>query len=87
MRRNGLLLVALGAGAFWASRQPGGLPGTWQRLQQGARDIAAGQDPRAVGKRFIAGTDEEPAGMYAAEADEELTGVDQPYRDMVSSGI
>ena len=81
--KKGLILVALGAGAYWASRQPGGLPGTWKRLKQGARDIAAGQDPMAVGRRFIQGRDEEPAGIYTEEpqAASSMGTVQAPYRD------
>ncbi len=86
MRRDALFLAALGAGAYWASRQPGGIPGTWKRLQQGVRDIAAGQDPRAVGKRFIAGRDEEPAGMLleAVPATPDLA-PQEPYSYQVST--
>jgi hypothetical protein len=65
MRKNFWFLAAAGAAAYWASRQPGGINGTWRRLQQGARDVAAGQDPLAVGRRFLRGTDEEPAGHEA----------------------
>lgn len=87
--RNRWMWVALGAGAYWASKQPGGIPGTWKRLQQGVKDIAAGQDPQAVGRRFIAGRDEEPAGMYTEEPGTTTsTGEFQsPYRDYVSGGV
>jgi len=89
MRRGqGLLIAAVvgGAGALWAARQPGGISGTCRRLQQGVRDVQAGQDPAAVCKRFLAGTDEEPAGNYANEAVAmDLTGFQEPYRDQLSS--
>lgn len=86
--KRGLMIAALaGAGVYWASRQRGGINGTWGRLRQGARDIAAGQDPLAVGRRFLAGTDEEPAGYYTEEAEtlSELGPPQSPYRDYVSS--
>jgi hypothetical protein len=72
--------------AYWASRQPGGIKGTWDRLQQGFRDIQAGQDPMAVGKRFISGGTEEPAGVYTQEPDMTTSagGYQEPYRDYVS---
>ncbi|HEU4751511.1 MAG TPA: hypothetical protein VFU47_00285, partial [Armatimonadota bacterium] len=84
---RGLLVGAAIAGAaYWASRQPGGIKGTIDRLQQGFRDIQAGQDPVAVGKRFFRGGTEEPAGMYTNDPDVEAapTGFQQPYRDYVS---
>jgi hypothetical protein len=84
--KRGLWFAAAAGAAYWASRQPGGISGTWRRLQQGVRDIGAGQDPRAVGKRFLSGRDEEPALGYEepAVAEPAVTGVQQPYRDMVS---
>lgn len=63
--KKGILLAALAGGAayYWASQQPGGCSGTWDRFVQGVQDIQAGQDPVAVGKRFFGGSVEEPAGM------------------------
>jgi hypothetical protein len=40
---------------YWASRQPGGIPGTWQRLKRAANDIKNGAEPMAVGRRFVRG--------------------------------
>ena len=86
MKKAALGAIVVGAGAYWASRQPGGIAGTWGRLVQGVRDVAAGQDPRAVGKRFLAGTDEEPAGVYTQEAlpASVMGGYQWPDRDMAS---
>lgn len=89
MSKRGVLVAAAAAGAaYWASRQPGGIPGTWSRFRQGLRDIGAGQNPLSVGKRFLAGHDEEPAGLYAEEpaTEPEVTGFQQPYQDYVTSG-
>jgi len=78
----------MGGAVYWASRQPGGIGGTWGRLCQGLRDVAAGQNPLAVGKRFFAGRDQEPAGLYAEEpaAEPALTGFQQPYQDYLTPG-
>ena len=80
------MAAALGGAAYWASKQPGGIKGTWDRMQQGFRDIQAGQDPMRVGKRFISGRDEEPAGMYTEETTAYTPGVtyQEPYRDMMT---
>jgi hypothetical protein len=40
---------------FWASRQPGGISGTWNRLKAAANDIKGGADPMSAGRRFIRG--------------------------------
>jgi hypothetical protein len=90
MKKGVLLGAAVAGAAYWASRQPGGIPGTWGRLQQGVRDVAAGQDPLAVGKRFLRGGDEEPAGVYDTEPDAHaalpaLGQPQQPYRDYVTA--
>jgi hypothetical protein len=39
----------------WASKQPGGIPGTWERLKQAVSDIRNGADPVAAGRRFARG--------------------------------
>jgi hypothetical protein len=51
------LWVAAGAAGvlYWASRQPGGIPGTWERLKRAANDIKNGADPMAAGRRFVRG--------------------------------
>jgi hypothetical protein len=88
MRRGMMLGAAIGAGLYyWASKQPGGCQATWDRFMQGMRDVGAGQDPIAVGKRFFAGSTEEPAGVYTAETapDTNVAHGQQPYRDMVTS--
>jgi len=90
MKKGLLIGAALGAGAYWASRQPGGVTGTWGRLQQGVRDVMSGQDALAVGKRFLAGQDQERADVYMGSDDSKRTeGLlqPQPYQDMVSSGV
>ncbi len=89
MTKRGMLVAVTAAGAaYWASRQPGGIPGTWSRFRQGLRDIGAGQNPLAVGKRFLAARDEEPAGLYEDQpaAEPAVTGFQQPYQDYVTSG-
>lgn len=89
-RGQGLLTAAvIGGAAYWASKQPGGIKGTFQRAQQGFRDIMAGQDPRQVGKRFLSGHDEEPAGYYTEEpaTTTEQHTFQQPYRDQMSTGF
>jgi hypothetical protein len=53
---RGLLGAAAVVGSlFWASRQPGGLPGTWKRLKTAANDIKNGTDPMTAGRRFVRG--------------------------------
>lgn len=84
MRKTLLLAGLVGAG-YWASRQPGGVPGTLRRLTQGLKDVAAGQDPAGVWRRFVRGTDEEPAGFYTEDAVPSTAGGYQtPYRDFES---
>jgi hypothetical protein len=39
----------------WASKQPGGIPGTWMRLKRAANDIRNGADPVEAGRRFVRG--------------------------------
>ncbi|MFN3652233.1 MAG: hypothetical protein ACK47B_21860 [Armatimonadota bacterium] len=87
--RGLLTMAALGGAAYWASKQPGGIKGTIDRARQGFRDIMAGQDPRQVGKRFMSGRDEEPAGYYTEEptVTTEQQTFQQPYRDQVSTGF
>lgn len=84
MRKTLLLAGLVGAG-YWASKQPGGVPGTLRRLTQGLKDVAAGQDPQAVWRRFVRGTDEEPAGYYTEEPLSAAAGAyPNPYRDYES---
>jgi len=52
-------VALIGAGLYWASRQPGGIPGTWERLKRAVDDIRNGADPMAAGRRFVSG--ESPA--------------------------
>jgi hypothetical protein len=52
--------AAIIGGLYWASRQPGGIRGTWQRCKGAISDIRNGEDPMAVGRRFIQG-DKAPA--------------------------
>jgi hypothetical protein len=47
--------AAVVGGLYWASRQPGGLSGTWNRLKTAAKEIKNGADPMATGRRFIRG--------------------------------
>jgi len=47
--------AAVVGGLYWASRQPGGLPGTWSRLKSAMNDIKKGADPMATGRRFVKG--------------------------------
>ncbi len=47
--------AALMGGLYWASRQPGGLKGTWGRIQGAVGDIKNGADPMDTGRRFIRG--------------------------------
>jgi hypothetical protein len=47
--------AALMGGLYWASRQPGGLKGTWNRLKTAAKEIRQGADPMAAGRRFVSG--------------------------------
>jgi hypothetical protein len=47
--------AAVVGGLYWASRQPGGLSGTWNRLKGAANDIKGGADPMSVGRRFVRG--------------------------------
>jgi hypothetical protein len=47
--------AAVVGGLYWASRQPGGIPGTWRRLKAAVQEIKSGADPMAAGRRFIRG--------------------------------
>ncbi len=40
---------------YWASRQPGGIPGTWERLKRAVNDVRSGADPVAAGRGFVRG--------------------------------
>jgi len=40
---------------YWASKQPGGIPGTWERLKGAVDDVRNGADPVAAGRRFVRG--------------------------------
>jgi hypothetical protein len=51
----------IGGGLYWASRQPGGISGTWQRLKRTVGDIKNGADPMAAGRQFVAGESPAPA--------------------------
>jgi hypothetical protein len=55
MPRGLLGAAALMGGLYWASRQPGGLPGTWNRLRSAVNDIKNGADPMSTGRRFVKG--------------------------------
>jgi hypothetical protein len=55
MPRGLLGAAAVVGGLYWASRQPGGLPGTWNRLKSAVSDIKNGADPMATGRRFVKG--------------------------------
>ena len=55
MPRGLLGAAAVVGGLYWASRQPGGLPGTWNRLKSAMNDIKNGADPMATGRRFVKG--------------------------------
>ena len=54
-------VALIGGALYWASRQPGGIPGTWERLKRAANDIKNGEDPMAAGRRFVAGESPAPA--------------------------
>lgn len=83
-RGKGLLSAAALAGAaYWASKQPGGIQGTWSRLQQGAKDIAGGQDPKEVGRRFLRGEDSHMSSNYH---EREEYSPEMVRADQVSSG-
>ncbi len=47
--------AAIMGGLYWASKQPGGIKGTWNRLKDTAGDIRKGADPMSAGRRFIRG--------------------------------
>jgi hypothetical protein len=54
--------AAVVGGLFWASRQPGGVSGTWNRLKSAANDIKNGADPMSAGRRFVRG-EQAPASL------------------------
>src|SRR5258708_32848697 len=54
-------VALLGGGLYWASRQPGGISGPWERLRRAVSDIRNGEDPMAAGRRFVAGETAAPA--------------------------
>jgi hypothetical protein len=59
-----LVGAAIAGGLIWASRQPGGVKGTWERLKSAANDVKSGEDVRTAAKRFARGERmpyEEPA--------------------------
>ena len=46
--------AVIAAALYWASRQPGGIPGTWGRLKRAANDIKNGADPMAeIGRAHV----------------------------------
>lgn len=55
MPRGILWGAAIAGGLYWASKQPGGIKGTWNRLRGAARDIQEGADPVEAGHRFMGG--------------------------------
>ena len=59
--RTATIFSLIGGGLYWASRQPGGIPGTWERLKRAVNDIKNGADPMAVGRRFASGESSTPA--------------------------
>ena len=72
---RGMFWGAAAAGAiYWASKQPGGVKGTFRRLKGAARDIQGGADPMEVGRRFIEGTSSQPPSG-AEYSPEPATGV------------
>lgn len=61
--RKLLFGAAMVGAAYWASKQPGGMQGTWKRLQKGIEEIQKGENPQEVIRRFLSGTEairEEP---------------------------
>jgi hypothetical protein len=51
--RHGLLAAAALGGLYWASRQPGGIPGTWSRLKGALGDIQHGGNPMETLRGFV----------------------------------
>lgn len=47
--------VAVMGALYWASKQPGGIPGTWGRLRAAVDEVKHGGDPMEAGRRFIRG--------------------------------
>lgn len=46
MRRNNMLVAAaIGGGLYWASKQPGGIQGVWNRFSDKVKDISNSSDP------------------------------------------
>ena len=51
---NNLLFAALvGGGLYWASKQPGGIKGTWARVGGKLNEIQNSNDPVGTIKRYI----------------------------------
>lgn len=69
---SNLLFAALvGGGLYWASKQPGGVKGTWDRFNGKLREVQNSNDPLGTIKRQIndarygAATSERPYGVSA----------------------
>jgi hypothetical protein len=50
-----LVGAAIAGGLIWASRQEGGVKGTWQRLKSAANDVKSGESFGSAAKRFARG--------------------------------
>ena len=61
---NLLFLAAVGGGLYWASKQPGGIKGTWERLGGKLTEIQNSNDPIGTIKRQI--NDAKYASMNAS---------------------
>ena len=50
-----LVGAAIAGGLIWASRQEGGVKGTWERLKSCAHDVKDGENLGSATKRFFKG--------------------------------
>jgi hypothetical protein len=55
MKIRPLVGAAVAGGLIWASRQDGGVKGTWHRLKECINDVKAGENVGAATRRFFRG--------------------------------
>jgi len=60
MKRNVLLAAAVGGGLYWASKQPGGIRGMWDRFSPKLKRVQDSETPlEAFKEEFLPDSDSE----------------------------
>lgn len=58
--------AAVAGGLYWASKQPGGISGVWNKVQGKIKDIQDSPDPVGTLKSSFESNKIEPASSYAS---------------------